>query len=285
MNDRPLPTPTTIPTVIGCGQGTATSPYQFTRDRHTAQFDNTQALDTRDPAAHHDYTSSSVIGSDSDSLTDDTSTTTVPSLDTEQIELLQLEHDLLSLDSSYIGEPDDWDTEVAYNKLNYLIAPDTSAPSSVNHDTSDNQVNHTPGLDRTDQNLAIRHNIHNVIHDSNGHDGYGTQLDKHLTFPGLAVRCSNETTTEVFPDVILLGDIRHSSSSSGDSSTHDNNNLKSQDNNKEKEREKESTIVIANSELEFNEMLYNTNKSHNTGKINIVSQNEKQKHDNSNSRS
>ena len=105
-----------------------------------------------------------------------------------------------------MGEPDDWDTEVAYNKLNYLIAPDTSAPSSVNHDTSDNQVIHIPELDRTDQNLAIRHHIHNVIHDSNSHDN-GTQLDKHLTSPSLAVRCSNETTTEVLPDVILLGDI------------------------------------------------------------------------------
>ena len=49
-----------------------------------------------------------------------------------------------------MDETDEWDTEVAYNKLNYLIAPDTSAPSSVNHDTSDNQVNHIPELDRPD---------------------------------------------------------------------------------------------------------------------------------------
>ena len=107
-----------------------------------------------------------------------------------------------------MDETDEWDTEVAYNKLNYLIAPNTSAPSSVNHNTFDNQVNLIPESDRTDQHLpsAISHHIHNVIHDSNSHYD-GTQHDENLPIPSLPVRCSDEAATEVLPDIILLGDI------------------------------------------------------------------------------
>ena len=160
------------------------SPYQFITD-HTAQSENTPAIDARESAANHDHPSPSIIDSDSNSLTADTSTTTMPSLDTKQIELLQLENDLLSLDSSYMGEPDDWDTEVAYNRLNYLIAPTNSAPFSDTHETFTNHFEHSTDSDlSTDQRLHcdISHHIHDVIHDSNSNRN-GSQHDEHLMIP------------------------------------------------------------------------------------------------------
>ena len=82
-SDQPSTNTPTIPTSIGVGQGTTMSPYQYIINLHTAQSENTPVLDARESTAHHDHPSPSVIDSDSDSLTDDTSTTTMPSLDTE----------------------------------------------------------------------------------------------------------------------------------------------------------------------------------------------------------
>ena len=204
----------------------------------------------------------------------------MPSLDTEQIELLQLENDLLSLDSSYMGEPDDWDTEVAYNRLNYLIAPTNSAHSSTTHETFTNHLEHSSDSDlRTDQRIpsAISHQINNVIHDSNS-ECDGSQHDNNLPIPCSPVIRPNETTTKMLPDIVLLGDIRHSTFVT--SSTHDNNSLKIQENNKGSKL----TKVFVNSELEFNEIHVNNNTSKLSANIiNIVSQ--EGKHDNSNIRS
>ena len=64
----------------------------------------------------------------SDSLTENTSASTVSSLYDEKVEQLQLEHDLISLDSSQMEEMEDWDIEINYNSLNYLTVPGDSAP-------------------------------------------------------------------------------------------------------------------------------------------------------------
>ena len=108
------------------------------------------------------------------------------SLYEEQIERLQLENDLLSLDSSHMEETDDWDTEVTYNRLNYLTAPTNSAPSNDTHDTFNQQFEHCPNSDHlsTDQRLpcGISHHIHDVIHDSNSNRN-GSQHYENLTIP------------------------------------------------------------------------------------------------------
>ena len=185
------------------------SPHQFIINLHTVHSENTTGPYVRDSEARHDHPSTSVIDSDSDSLTDDTSTSKMPSLDDEQIELLQLENDLLSLDSSYMGEPDDWDTEVAYNRLNYLIAPTNSVPSSNTHETFNHHFKHSTDSDlSTDQRIpsAISHQINNVIHDSNS-ECDGSQHDDNLPIPCSTVTQPNETATEMLPDIVLLGDI------------------------------------------------------------------------------
>ena len=128
----PLTENTSAPAMpIGASQGTTMSPHQFIINLRTASSVNAPDLPERAHDERQDHTSFS----DSDSLTDNTSALTMPSLYEEQIESLQLENDLLSLDSSHMEETDDWDTEVTYNRLNYLPTPTNSAPPNDTHDT------------------------------------------------------------------------------------------------------------------------------------------------------
>ena len=103
------------------GQGTAMSPHRFAMDRQkeadaTASDLLAQTVDSAQ--------SESTPHSDSDSITENTSDLTVSSLYNENVEQLQLEHDLISLDSSQMEEIEVWDTEITYNSLNYLTVPD-----------------------------------------------------------------------------------------------------------------------------------------------------------------
>ena len=85
--------------------------------------------------------------SNSDSFTENTSDSTMSSLYEEQMERLQLENDLFSLDSSHMEEMDDWDTEINYNRLNYLTIPANNAPPNNTHDTFIQPFKHCPDSD------------------------------------------------------------------------------------------------------------------------------------------
>ena len=159
---------------IGVGQGTAMSPYRFAMNGRKKTHSNTSNPPKQmDDNKRQERTSHS----DSDSFTENTSALTVSSLYDEKVERLQLEHDLVSLDSSQMEDMEDWDIEINYNSLNYLTVPDNSAPLNDNSVNFTQPIAHCPNSDYLSTNQrfpsSISHNIHNVIHDSDCSESNG----------------------------------------------------------------------------------------------------------------